>query len=108
MSDQQTKAPEEAQAAGAAAAPAPAAAGGEAAAAGAVRKKKGKKNVANGRLNSLATARNSVTEGFDFRLSQASTSASTRSDNSWTVNPDSEIAQRSTSGLMVSVAMAGS
>ena len=68
----------------------------------------GRKNVANGRFNVFATARSSDTDGFDLRRSHASTSASTRSESSLTLTPDSEIAQRSTSGSMVTDAIARS
>jgi small subunit ribosomal protein S11 len=65
MSDQQTKAPEEASAPAAGAAAAAPAAGGEAAAAGAVRKKKGKKNVANGVVYIAATFNNTIVSVAD-------------------------------------------
>lgn len=67
MSDQQVKAPEEASAAAAPAAAAGAAAPatGEAAAPGAVRKKKGKKNVANGVVYIAATFNNTIVSVAD-------------------------------------------
>lgn len=64
MSDQQVKAPEEASAAAPGAA-APAAPAGEAAAPGAVRKRKGKKNVANGIVYIAATFNNTIVSVAD-------------------------------------------
>ncbi len=63
MSDQQVKAPEEASAAAAATTAAPAAAGE--AATGAVRKKKGRKNVANGVVYIAATFNNTIVSVAD-------------------------------------------
>jgi small subunit ribosomal protein S11 len=66
MSDQQTKAPEEAASAATTATPAAAStASGDATATGAVRKKKGKKNVANGVVYIAATFNNTIVSVAD-------------------------------------------